>query len=785
MSADFFFQIEILKDGAVVKTLPKIHTDKTITIGRDESCNITIPDVQISRLHASLRCINAAVSITDENSTNSTRLDELELVPHQAYPITDGAQIKFGDGKYGLKILMSEAEVQKESSATPTGKSELFNLLEQKNSILIGRAPNCDIVLSSLMVSREHARIDKQGDQYVIYDLESTNGVFVNGKRISGSVAIGFQDNISIGPSSFYLQAGEVKRPYAIVADNIEKKYPDGHVGLQKMSIKIPSNEFGALMGPSGCGKSTLLKGLNGANPVTSGTVTIQGLKLNQENFRILKRNIGYVPQDDIIHRELTLSQTMYYAAKLRIAEDVTDEEIDKKIEEVLEDLNIANPELRTKKIAELSGGQRKRVSIAVELLSDPTILFLDEPTSPLDPETIADFLGCIQKLTEDGKTVVMVTHKPSDLQYVNKVIFLSAGGAHVFYGSEKELKEHFGDEDIIKVYAEVKTVEKAKPWKEKWQAENEHSEVITPAEKITELPSASGLQQLYWLSRRYLSIKLNDRKNLRILMLQPIVIAILMGLIFNHFDSSVLFLMAISAIWFGVSNAAKEIVGEQPIYERERMYNLNILNYMFSKLLVLSLFAFIQAATFVAIIYYFYHNPGEGAEPFKGYWSSTFFMFYLSFSATLFGLLISAFFETTEEVMSIVPIALIPQILLAGVIAQIDADWKNILSYPTLGRWGTEGFCHLQDDLGVNAAGISDSLGVNIPVFDPIQDTMMHQPGNAVNHLKFYGNIAEVDTVTWTWSNSFQSNVLSILVLNVIIFLVIFILLKRKDKQF
>lgn len=793
-------KVEILKNGTVSKTLPEVTSDITISIGRSESCHIKIPDKKISRLHANLIFKDDAIFITDENSFNKTWINDIQLVPHVSHHIVEDALINLGDSDHCLKITFTGEPKNKLSTPPVNPKSQISEILDKKGQIVIGRDASCDIVLTSVMVSRKHAIIQKKSDGVYIRDMDSTNGVYINGKRIDQETLIGDQDQILIGPSNFHLKAGEQKIPHSIIADNIEKKYPDGHIGLQTMSIKIPSNEFVALMGPSGCGKSTLLKGLNGANPVTSGAVYIQGLKLNQENFKILKQNIGYVPQDDIIHKELTLSQTMYYAAKLRIAADVTDKEISKKIEEVLENLNIAIPELRNKKIADLSGGQRKRVCIAVELLSDPTILFLDEPTSPLDPETIEDFLNCIKNLTKDGKTVIMVTHKPSDLKYVSKVIFLSAGGYHAYFGNQNGLLNHFKKKDLIEVYAELKTEKKGKLANDKWKNSSNNSEIVLVAEELTVPKTTTPLSQLYWLTRRYLNIKLNDRSNLFILLIQPIIIATMMGLIFNYFENSVLFLMAISGIWFGVSNAAKEIVGEKPIYERERMYNLNILNYIFSKLLVLSLIAFVQSIIFVGIIYVFYHSPDDGLEQFKGLLSSIFFMFYISFSATLFGLLISTYFKNTEAVMSIIPIALIPQILLAGVIAKIDGTWKCIFSYLMIGRWGTEGFCHIQDNLAVDTDGVKDSLGVNIinlakfsrPEGAIIDSTAMKDmiPGNAVEDLSVY---TEIDVKDWgldflmdpNWSDSLQANMLSIFFLSILFFMGVFTLLKRKDKQF
>ena len=208
----------------------------------------------------------------------------------------------------------------------------------------------------------------------------------------------------------------------AITAIGIEKTYSNGVKGLKKMDLSIPSKSLLAIMGPSGCGKSTLLKALNGDTPPTKGKVFLFNLELST-NWQYLKTQIGYVPQDDIVHRQLTVEQCLYYTAKLRL-DNISDRYIDKKIDQVLADLNIL--EKKKNLISNLSGGQRKRVSIAVELMTDPLIMFLDEPTSPLDPQTIEDFLEILKKLSDRGTTVIMVTHKPEDLDYMDEVIFMA-----------------------------------------------------------------------------------------------------------------------------------------------------------------------------------------------------------------------------------------------------------------------------------------------------------------------------------------------------------------------
>ena len=646
--------------------------------------------------------------------------------------------------------------------------------------------------LMSLQVSRQHAILTSESGSFFLDDLNTTNGTFVNGQQIVGKVLIKQSDQITIGTQTFALQSGLIDLKYAIVADNIEKIYPKGNVGLSKMSLKIPTNQFVALMGPSGCGKSTLLKGLNGANPVTSGAITIQGLRLNNDNFNTLKKHIGYVPQDDIVHSELSVEKTLFYAAKLRISEDVSNTEINEKIDQVLLSLNLETATIRKNRISELSGGQRKRISIAVELLNDPSILFLDEPTSPLDPETIDDFLSCIQELVRKGQTVIMVTHKPSDLSYVDKVIFLSKGGYHTYFGEKDELLSHFNKDSIIEIYSLMKNPQLGQEWYQKWIKIHPVVEEKVQQETLEPKPVTSIISQYFWLSLRYFNIKLNDGWNLGLLVAQPFIIGCLLIFIFNQLQVSVLFMMSISAVWFGVSNASKEIVSELPIYERERMFNLNIGNYIASKITILTIIAFFQVLIFVSIIDFAYDSESHQVSLWA-YWSNVGFMLFLSVSATIFGLLLSAVFSNTEKVMTFVPIALMPQIMLTGIIAPLDNNIKVFLSYFTLGRWGTEGFAQLQDEAAIlqdqwvdEASTIPASVMQLMPKIskigeEPAQEMVM-SPQGAMLQLNFY---PEKNALLSVFPENFNGVLIAIMGLNVLCMVGIYIALKRKDKRF
>lgn len=720
--------------------IKKINAKEKFTVGRSETADIQLHSDVISRIHAYItKTGENKYSISDNNSLNGTFINGRPISDETV--ISGDDTIKIGKFKFKINDYINDAQAVEQKFAEKG--INLIDKLKQKNEIIIGRGAEADIIINDNLVSRKHTKVTLENGKYFVSDLTSTNGTFINGKKIKTKTQLTEKDELRVGLKVFGLREGEkdLSDITAIRAVNVSKTYDNGYVGLKPISVNIPSRGFIALMGPSGCGKTTLMNTFNGANPATGGSVYIHGLEL-KSNYSLLKRKIGYVPQDDIVHLDLSVNKSLYFAAKLRMNDDTTEEEIHQRIDEVCKSLNINDKKLRENKIKELSGGQRKRVSIAVELLNRPSILFLDEPTSPLDPETIDGFLKSIKNLTiTQDTTVIMVTHKPEDLNYVDRVIFLGTKGYQAYYGSEKNLYTHFDlkEKDIIGVYSLLSTEQAAKKWNDTWNTTqpDKTDNVKENKKPIQDTAKESLLRQFMWLTRRYGKIKMSDTANIILLIAQPVVIAGLLAFIFDKLQLSVLFLIAISAVWFGVSNAAKEIVSEIPIYKRERMYKLNILTYLLSKITILSVIAIIQVIFFILIVQLRFMNDDIAPVNIDKYFL---FMFYLAFSATLLGLLLSAIFQNTEKVMTVVPIALMPQIMLAGVLTGIDSKVKELLSYMTLGRWGTEGFARIQNDDSGFIKYTQDTLLVkNYEKFDsiPIIDEIIN-PINQTAKYKF-----------------------------------------------
>src|SRR4029078_5965 len=405
-----------------------------------------------------------------------------------------------------------------------------------------------DLRLDGLQISNHHARFARQNGSVTVEDAGSTNGVYVNGERISGRRAVPLSDVIQIGP--FVLQADaaqgvavyDTRSKTRIDCINIAKVVKNRSGGgsirlLDDVGLTIQTNELVGLLGPSGAGKSTLMDSLNGMRPASSGQVLINNLDLYQ-HLESLKQSIGYVPQDDIIHRELTVYSTLYYVARLRLSRDISRKDIDQVISEVMDITGLS--ERRDVPISQLSGGQRKRVSIAVELITKPSVIFLDEPTSGRDPATEEKVMKLFRQIAESGRTVILTTHAMENVKLFDKLVVLMRGKL-VFYGKPEEALAHCGAESFKDLYDKLEAPifdrlrtngnankdqiaeQVAEEWKRRFlQTEQYRVNVETPLRSVSASAYAAPptkrrgsfgdwLGQLNTLSRRYLEVLASD----------------------------------------------------------------------------------------------------------------------------------------------------------------------------------------------------------------------------------------------------------------------------------
>ena len=758
------------------QTLYHLTQNETHILGRNppDKSAVVIEDREkiLSKRHAAVTNREGHLVLVDLGSANGTFIEGRELREGEEVRVEPGTKVCLGSSSI-LLSLSSEAQKRDPEPAsgmtTTTSKQSLNQILKEKGEVKIGRHSSCDIVLQDEEISRFHARVFLSKGKVFVEDLQSLKGTFVNDTLVEGKAKLRPEDTLYVGLYAFRLDAHsrDYSKEIAVQAIGVEKVYEKSVTpALKRTSLTIKARSMVAVMGPSGCGKSTLLKILNGDSMPTKGRVYLFGMDLHT-HFNLLKQSIGYVPQEDIVHGDLTVEKSLYYAAKLRLPNKIPYKMVMKRVYEVLQALGIGTKELRESKVSRLSGGQRKRVSIAVEMLTAPKILFMDEPTSSLDPETIEDFLKCLRKIRETGTTVVIVTHKPEDLNAVDEVVFMGTRGHLSYSGPREELLPFYGSTLINEVYALLSNEQTSiKFYEERNRSLQSTTETASTPSKIPKAQKIQSFNQWRWLVARYADLKLSNRRNLLMSMLQPLFIGVLVLLVFEGVyedrgsgtktgNQRLIFFMALVAIFMGVFSGAKEIVKERAIYRRERQFNLLLVPYMMSKITVLTVLIVIQNALFLILIYATY---GKDMGNF-GY--CLLFMVFLGFASILFGLVISAFVSSEEEVMTAMTLALLPQFVLSGVMQPLTSAVPMLLSYLTLGRWGTEGLARVQD-LGVKDTTIQEPFMTALKEF-------LYNPKN--------GQLMK-------GTDSLEANLFALLMLALVMGGLVLVLLKKKDEN-
>jgi ABC-type multidrug transport system ATPase subunit/pSer/pThr/pTyr-binding forkhead associated (FHA) protein len=327
--------------------------------------------------------------------------------------------------------------------------------------VTIGRVTGNTVVLPHPQVSAHHARLVREGGSYRIFDQNSTNHIYVNAQLVTNAL-LKMGDEIRIGPYKLIFESTQLTQYdesnyIRIDALNL-KKYGNNHVTLlNNISLSIAPRKFVAVVGGSGAGKSMLLNALSGLRPAQDGKVLYNGQDYYR-NLAAFNTQLGYVPQDDIVHRDLTLERALFYAARMRLPNDFTEEQIQQRIDEVLEDVEMTGR--RKLLIKKLSGGQRKRASIAMELLANPSLFFLDEPTSGLDPGLDRKMMFLLRKLADKGHTIILVTHATNNISTCDYVCFLAQEGRLAYFGPPEEAKAFFGKDNFAEIYSSVEPSE-------------------------------------------------------------------------------------------------------------------------------------------------------------------------------------------------------------------------------------------------------------------------------------------------------------------------------------
>jgi len=665
--------VELIVDKYAVKTIE--ITDKGLCVGRDPSqCQVLMEHPSVSALHAEIALTDGKAVITDR-STNGTFVNGARIHRRE---LTDGDYITFG--RYASKSLIFRTGLE------PQLKIEKIEL--NKDRIRIGRDPSNDFAINHPVVSKYHAEIVKENGKYFVIDLGSTNGTFVNGIKVKRH-ELNELDRIVIGPSELHFSGESLSHApethvvrldvQGISFAVTERTTGQPKLLLDDISLVVKPRELIGLLGPSGAGKSTLMNALNGFARPTAGRVLYNNADLYQ-NLDSLKSAIGFVPQEDIVHKQLSVRRCFYYAAKLRLPEDLSEEEIHRRVEEMLDILKI-DPQRWDNPVATLSGGQRKRVSIGIELLPKPGVLFLDEPTAGLDPRTETLMMMLFRQLANQGSTIIITTHMLASFGVLDRVVVLVQGRL-AFYGPGTKFLEYFKAPVPADVYDDLtdnNTIPYAQELQRRFQESPLYQEQVVeplkgvaPATQPAPPPSRGkasdkgfSLHQFKVLLRRNWELKFGDRGQTALLFLQAPLVALLVCLMASEPNQiQTVFMTMFAALWFGCSNAVREIVDEQTIYKRERQTGLKIPSYIFSKLFVLAFIALVQCTSVVALLLFVRRALVLSGGEILG---TIAIMFLVALNGTLIGLVISSLVNTPEKALTLFPLVLIPELLLSG----------------------------------------------------------------------------------------------------------------------
>ncbi|MFG2117065.1 FHA domain-containing protein [Streptomyces sp. NPDC048718] len=580
-----------------------------------------------------------------------------------------------------------------------------FHQLVLDRVMRIGRALENELVVSDLQVSRHHAEFHATPDgRFQIRDLGSHNGTYVNGQPIpkGGTAVLGPNDVVGVGHSTFRIVGNQLEEfvdtgAVSFSARHLTVTVDGGKQILKDVTFGVPEKSLIGVIGPSGSGKSTLLKALTGYRPADQGDVLYDNRSLYKQ-FAELRQRIGLVPQDDILHKELTVQKALRYAAKLRFPGDTAESEREARISEVLRELKLDIH--KEKKVTSLSGGQRKRVSVALELLTKPSLIFLDEPTSGLDPGMDRDVMQLLRGLADDGRTVLVVTHSVAELALCDKLLVMAPGGSVAYFGPPDEALNFFGYStwaDVFSAFENYRDYDWAGRWKGSQHYQMYAAEIDAVAaqpvqmpqhaqQAMTKPPKPQGWgSQLWTLIRRYASVIASDKGFLALMVILPAVIGSVSVVIpsdfglappkppsrFNGDAGIIMLILTVGMCFSGAANSVRELIKERVIYERERATGLSRSAYLMSKVIVLGLITAFQGVILCGIGFAIRDLPAEGLIMPPAL-ELCLVVIALGLTSMMVGLVISALVKTAEKTMPLLVMFAIVQVVFTGILFKV-----------------------------------------------------------------------------------------------------------------
>lgn len=709
--------------------------DQVVSVGRSVDATFQISDPSISRIHFKVVFDSASSTweLTDAGSANGVWVNGVQVT---SVRVSAPLEIRLGNDPLAAVVSVAPAA------------AKVREVLPQQahfaNDVIIGKAAEADFILTDVLVSRKHARLMNVGGSLVIEDLGSTNGTYVNGKLIRTS-PVHEGDVITVGNTDLTIRDGvldylrsQSEKSGGLYVNDLEFTIKGGKKLLRGINVHIAPGTLTAVIGPSGAGKSTFLKAIAGINKPTSGLVEFDGFSV-YENYDLLSSRIGLVPQDDVLHTTLKLKTALDFAAKLRLRVDGGASERKKQVDRVIERLELESN--RQTVIRKLSGGQRKRASVALELLTEPSLLILDEPTSGLDPAMDRQVMKTLRELATDDRGVLVVTHSVAQLDICDDVLVLAPGGMPAYYGSPKGINSYFGTTDWADIFAVIKEDPEAAYHR---YLEHNPKPIEVPEESkvsgvVTKRVSAPWVSQFFTLCARQLSLIFADFGYLAFLLMLPVIVGLLvlvvpgaagLGPASNSTPaepSQLISMLVIGATFMGASISIRDLVGERQIFLRERSVGLPVSAYLSSKFLVFGALSIFMAGMLTFVTFQAKTAPIEA-----NFFDSPTLELFVALALTALvsmvsGLLISAMVRSGEQVMPLFVVFLMAQLVLNGGLLQInDRGVISTLAIGVIARWG-----FAMSASTVNLGAISPSLDE-----DPLWEHSLYAWGTAGTYL-------------------------------------------------
>jgi len=576
-------------------------------------------------------------------------------------------------------------------------------------ALTIGRATSNDIQIHDVLASRHHAFLTQTPLGTEIHDAQSANGTFVNGVRV-GSAVLSENDVITIGNVDLVFSRGTLVRrtEAATRIGGLEVNgvhFEADHKELiDDISFSCRPGTLTAVVGGSGAGKTTLVRLIAGYTRPSRGSVTFEGHDIHRD-YATLRSRIGMVPQDDVVHRQLTVNQALSYAAELRLPPDTSKQDRAHVVAQVIAELDLTkNADTRVDK---LSGGQRKRASVALELLTGPSLLILDEPTTGLDPALDRQVMLMLRELADAGRTVLVVTHSVSYLDVCDQLLLVAPGGKAAFCGTPDHVEAALGTRNWADIFAIVGADpdEANKRFLNERHPSSAVRSVSGPATDLEQPAHTDVLRQLSTVARRQVRLVVSDRGYSLFLALLPFLIGVLSLTVrgksgFGVADprgnnpdqpGQILVMLNVGAVFMGTALTIRDLVGERPIFQREQAVGLSTKAYLGAKVAVFCGLAVVQSAiaTTITII-------GWGAPPTHGVLlGNVSFELFVTIAATcvasaILGMALSALAQSQDQIMPLLVVSIMSQLVFSGgMIWVTDRIVLDQLSWATPARWG------------------------------------------------------------------------------------------------